>query len=83
MEVGATFSPIHSMLTFPRLPNASGLNSWQLAAVEQLTAAGKSLVVAAAVMHGRLGVDAATSLSRLEEEYQMEDWGSVEVSMSL
>jgi hypothetical protein len=61
----------------------TGLNSWQLAAVEQLTSAAKSLVVAAALARGRLSVEAAIQAARLEEDFQLEDWGMVEAGHDL
>ncbi len=61
----------------------AGLDSWHLAAVEQLTSASKSLVVAAAVVAGRLSVEEGIAMARLEEEYQLEDWGMVEAGHDL
>ena len=46
--------------------------------MEQLTAASKSLVVAAAGLKGRLTVSEVAALARLEENAQMEEWGMVE-----
>ncbi|GBF93265.1 hypothetical protein Rsub_05997 [Raphidocelis subcapitata] len=60
-----------------------GLDSWRLAAVEQLTAACKSVVLAAALLRGRLSPEAALAAARLEEAYQIEDWGEVEAGHDL
>lgn len=43
----------------------------------------KSLVVAAALLAGRLGVAGAVSAARLEEDFQLEDWGMVEAGHDL
>lgn len=53
-------------------------NNWQLAAVDALSASAKSLVVAMAVYRGRLGIEDAIQVIRLEEDFQIEDWGLVE-----
>lgn len=42
---------------------ATGLDPWHLAAFEQLTAACKSVVLAAALLHGRIGVQEAVQVS--------------------
>jgi ATP synthase F1 complex assembly factor 2 len=59
------------------------LDAWRLAAVEQLTAASKSLVVAAAAACGRLTADQVQAAARLEEDAQMEEWGCVEAGHDL
>lgn len=43
----------------------------------------KSLVIAAALMHGRLSVADAVAAARLEEDFQLEDWGMVEAGHDL
>lgn len=43
----------------------------------------KSLVIAAALLHGRLSVAEGVSAARLEENYQLEDWGMVEAGHDL
>lgn len=45
--------------------------------MEQLTATCKSVVIAAAVLHGRLTPQEAFQASRLEENAQIEEWGMV------
>lgn len=67
----------------PFFPVRTGLDAWQLAAVEQLTSTCKSLVIATALLHGRLSVRAAIQAARLEEDYQLEDWGMVEAGHDL
>lgn len=53
-------------------------NDWQLAAVDALSAAAKSLVVAMAVSREKLGIEEAIQVIRLEEDFQIEEWGLVE-----
>ncbi|KIY98700.1 ATP synthase F1 complex assembly factor 2 [Monoraphidium neglectum] len=60
-----------------------GLDPWRLAAAEQLTAACKSVVLAAALLRGRLAPGDALDASRLEEAFQIEDWGMVEAGHDL
>lgn len=67
----------------PPTPNPPGLDSWHLAAAEQLTAACKSVVLAAALLRGRLGAAEALEAARLEEAFQIEDWGMVEAGHDL
>eukprot|EP00250_Pteridium_aquilinum_P001391 c11590_g1_i1 orf=902-1837(-) len=55
-----------------------GANNWQLAAIDALSAAAKSLVVAMAVSRGKLGIEEAIQVIRLEEDFQIEEWGLVE-----
>ncbi|DBB10100.1 TPA: hypothetical protein ACH3X3_001684 [Trebouxia sp. C0006] len=55
-----------------------GLDDWHLAAMESLASSCRSVVLALAVMHGQLDVQAAITAARLEETYQMDEWGLVE-----
>jgi len=61
----------------------ASLDAWTLAAVDQATAASKSLVVAAALAHGRVGVARAVAAARLEEDHQTDAWGVVEAGHDL
>lgn len=61
----------------------AGLDPWRLAAMEQLVSTSKSLVIAAALLHARLSVAEAVKAARLEEEFQLEDWGMVEAGHDL
>ncbi|PNH03195.1 T-complex protein 1 subunit zeta, partial [Tetrabaena socialis] len=61
----------------------AGLDHWHLAAAEQLTVTSKSLVLAAALLRGHLGPEAALAASRLEEDFQAEEWGRVEAGHDL
>lgn len=60
-----------------------GLSRWHLAAAEQLITASKSVVIAAALLYGRINVAQAVAAARIEEEYQLEDWGMVEAGHDL
>ena len=46
-------------------------NNWQLTAVDALSAASKSLVVAMAVSRGKLSIEEAIQVIRLEEDFQV------------
>lgn len=52
-------------------------------AAEQLTSCCRSLLIAAAVVRGRLGARGAIDAMRLEESYQLESWGMVEAGHDL
>lgn len=73
----------HSRLVLTLLYVHAGLDRWHLAAAEQLTTASKSVVIAAAVLHNRLTAAEAVAAARLEEEFQLEDWGMVEAGHDL
>lgn len=51
--------------------------------MEQLIQASKSVVLAAAVCHGRIDVASAIAAARIEEDFQLEDWGMVEAGHDL
>jgi hypothetical protein len=55
-----------------------GLDKWHLAAVDSLSASCRSLLTGVACMHGVLRPEEALRIARLEEEYQVEEWGLVE-----
>lgn len=55
-----------------------GLSNWELAAVDMIANATKSIVIALAVQKGRLTPMDAFNASRVEENFQMEEWGLVE-----
>jgi len=61
----------------------SEMDPWKLAAVEQLTYSGKSLILALAIVHGRIGLQEGISAARLEEIFQAEEWGEVEAGHDL
>ncbi|WP_210529069.1 ATP12 family chaperone protein [Rubellimicrobium arenae] len=54
------------------------MDDFALAAFHDLVALSGSLVLALAVVQGRLSADEAWRLSRLDEDYQIEEWGEDE-----
>lgn len=62
---------------------STDLDRWQLTAIEQLTTSSKSIVLAAAALQQRLTVEEAIAAARLEEDFQLEDWGMVEAGHDL
>jgi ATP synthase F1 complex assembly factor 2 len=54
------------------------MDAWELTALNSLSAAGRSLSLALAVARGRLTAAEAVPLMRLDEEYQIQEWGLVE-----
>ncbi|GAX80403.1 hypothetical protein CEUSTIGMA_g7842.t1 [Chlamydomonas eustigma] len=61
----------------------TSLDCWHLAAVEQLTYCGKSLLLALALARGKLGLKEGMRAARLEELLQLEEWGEVEAGHDL
>lgn len=53
----------------------AGLTPWQLTALHDLVTLPGSLVLGLAVLDGRLDADTAHRLSRLDEDYQADQWG--------
>lgn len=53
-------------------------DNWELTAIDAITAAAKSITIAFAVFRGRLDVEEAIKLIRLEEDLQVDKWGLVE-----
>ncbi|GMI51484.1 hypothetical protein TeGR_g2197 [Tetraparma gracilis] len=51
---------------------------WQLTALQAVTMESKSLLVGLGCVEGFLGAEAAVAASRVEEEFQLEQWGLVE-----
>jgi chaperone required for assembly of F1-ATPase len=54
------------------------LTPFQLAAFHDLVAISGSLILGLAVVRGRLTPDAAWSLGRIDENWQIEQWGADE-----
>jgi len=50
--------------------------AWELTALHDLVSLSGSLVIGLAVSHGRLDVAAAWALSRIDEDWQIEEWGA-------
>ena len=55
------------------------LNDFELQALFTFTTVVKSLSIGLALLHGQLSIHDGISAARLEEEYQIEQWGLVEV----
>nr|XP_043606831.1 ATP synthase mitochondrial F1 complex assembly factor 2-like [Erigeron canadensis] len=53
-------------------------NDCELAAIDALASASHSLIISIGIFRGRLQIDEAIELIRLEEEIQVEKWGLVE-----
>jgi ATP synthase F1 complex assembly factor 2 len=53
-------------------------DNWELTAIDAIAAAAKSITIAFAVFRGRLDVEEAIKLIRLEEDLQVDKWGLVE-----
>ena len=58
-------------------------DDWELAALDSMTSACKSLVVALAVGRGRLGAEEACVAARVAEQHQIDEWGLVEAGHDL
>ena len=69
------------------LPRATQLlaeaDDWQLAALDQATNTSKSLVLALALAHGRIGADECVKAARVAEQHQIDEWGEVEAGHDL
>ncbi|CAB4029717.1 ATP synthase mitochondrial F1 complex assembly factor 2 [Paramuricea clavata] len=77
--------PTNSLLVeiSPELRNTmqeyvTSFNKWSLTGFEYAVESAKSLVIACALAEKEISVEKATSLSRLEVEFQIKKWGSVE-----
>jgi chaperone required for assembly of F1-ATPase len=51
------------------------LDPWELTALSELTSLSGSLVLALAVLHGRVSADDGWALSRIDEQWNIEQWG--------
>ncbi len=56
----------------------AALDEWELAALHDLVGITGSLILGLAVTEGRLEVDQAWTLSRIDEDWQVEQWGEDE-----
>ena len=61
----------------------AAMTSFHIAAFHDLVSLSGSLVLAFAVVHGRLGPAEAWSISRIDETYQIEQWGADEEAAAL
>ena len=53
-----------------------GHGAWELTALHDLVSISGSLVIGLAVSHGRLDAATAWPLSRIDEDWQIEEWGA-------
>ena len=58
-------------------------DDWELAALDQASGVGKSLVIALALSKHRIGADEACKAARLAEQHQIDTWGAVEAGHDL
>ena len=56
----------------------SGLDKWDLTAVEQLASSCKSVCISLATITGGMPLEETLEAARLEEDYQIGHWGLVE-----
>ncbi|KAG0571156.1 hypothetical protein M758_6G206300 [Ceratodon purpureus] len=75
-SIFGTSQPPHVLEAMEKALMAS--SDWQLAAIDWLAGTARSLIVALAIARGRLGIDEAMDVIRLEENHQVEEWGYVE-----
>lgn len=59
------------------------LDGWTVSALDMLSGSCKSLVLALAVLRGRMGAEEASVAARLAEQHQVEEWGEVEAGHDL
>ncbi|GMH36703.1 hypothetical protein BSKO_04576 [Bryopsis sp. KO-2023] len=69
-QAESTTSQIHEYLT--------GLDNWKLGLADAMVCGCRSLVIGLALLNNKITVKEAMSISRLEEELQIEHWGLVE-----
>jgi len=55
--------------------HVAALDPWRLTALSEMTTLSGSLVLGLAVGHGRLDAEAAWELSRIDEQWNIEQWG--------
>ena len=69
------------------LPRAEALlasaDDWQLSALDSMTSSTKSLVITLALARGRIGASEACAAARVAEQYQIDEWGEVEMGHDL
>jgi ATP synthase F1 complex assembly factor 2 len=68
-SIFGTFQPPHLVEAMEKALMAS--SDWQLAAIDWLAGTARSLIVALAIARGRLSIDEAMDVIRLEENHQV------------
>lgn len=59
----------------------ASMDAFRLAALHDLVAISGSLIIGLAVAYGRLDVDEAYEISRIDEAFQIEQWGEIEEAL--
>lgn len=54
------------------------MDTWRLILVDAMIGGCRSVVIGLALLHGHLTVEEAIKISRVEEEFQIGNWGLVE-----
>eukprot|EP01006_Ploeotia_vitrea_P015450 TRINITY_DN44340_c0_g1_i1.p1 TRINITY_DN44340_c0_g1~~TRINITY_DN44340_c0_g1_i1.p1 ORF type:complete len:204 (-),score=104.50 TRINITY_DN44340_c0_g1_i1:116-727(-) len=68
--------PVESVDKVMRLVRT--MDPWRVAAFDAMVTTSKSMVIALALYFDRIGVDRAFKAARLEEDFQISEWGRVE-----
>lgn len=71
--VVSVVQPLESLATLHRV--AAAKDDFELTALSSATAAAGSLIIALALLHGRIDAAQAFTASQLDESYQIERWG--------
>lgn len=84
LDVSHELALSHPPETLPRATQLlAEADDWQLAALDQATNTSKSLVIALALAHGRIGAAEAVEVARVAEQHQIDEWGEVEAGHDL
>lgn len=74
----------HPSEAVPRAQELLGLaDDWELAALDQAANTAKSLVIALALVRGRIRAADACAAARVAEQHQIDEWGEVEAGHDL
>jgi chaperone required for assembly of F1-ATPase len=89
--LSAPLEPVTGLMPRPQ-PRASldrladevgALDHFRLTALHDLVTLSGSLIIGLSVVHGTRSSDAAWTLSRIDEDYQAEQWGDDEEALSV
>ncbi|MBT3359685.1 MAG: ATPase [Rhodospirillales bacterium] len=83
-ETGAQFTVTRGVMPVSQSPGVAAtlrktvevFDDFEIAVLSSVTAAAGSIVVALALMNGRIGGEEAFAASQLDESYQIEKWGA-------
>ena len=74
----------HSPDVIPRVEELlASTDDWELTALDAITSSSKSLVVALALLRGRIDAETAVAAARVAEQHQIDEWGEVEAGHDL